>query len=73
MKNDLVLIKSLRKPFIGDKYVRKRLEFTQENIRNIEFLKKCTIWGDETIVRKCPQKNDISLDAFQRAFEKTFH
>ena len=43
LKNDLVLIKSLRKPFIGDKYVRKRLEFTQENIRNIEFLKKCTI------------------------------
>ena len=67
LKNYLVLIKSLRKLFISDKNVRKRLEFAPENLPNIEFLKKCTIWSDETMVRKCPQKNDI----FFRCFSNT--
>ena len=59
LKNNLVLIKLLRKPLVSDKNKQKRVEFAAQHLNNLDKLIHETIWSDETMVRKLPKGKDI--------------
>lgn len=59
IKNNLVMIKLLKKPLVSIRNIGRRLEFAQKWLEDPDELIYNTIWSDETTVRKMPQGKDI--------------
>jgi transposase len=59
--NGFKMIKLLKKPLVSIKNQRKRIEFAEENLEELDRLMHETIWSDETMVRKLPKHQEISF------------
>jgi hypothetical protein len=59
-RNDLKVIRLLKRPFISEQNRLKRLEFVARHLQDPDALIDATIWSDETTVRKAPKDKAIS-------------
>jgi hypothetical protein len=59
LKNNLQVIKLLKKPLISPRNIERRLAFALIHLQDPDLLESETIWSDETTVRKMPKDKDL--------------
>ncbi len=59
LKNNLQVIKLLKKPLISPRNIERRLAFALIHLQDPDLLESETIWSDKTTVRKMPKDKDL--------------